>query len=169
MVTIHRAVLFLHKYNMKHIIIDTNVVNNDHFLQNTMIKILVESKGQLNHKLYMPMVVVDEMAKHYKEAVDDNVSKATQALSELNKLCGTRLDVDYTDCNKEIGKYKDKLLSILKMRDIDVLPYPKTDHEKLVSKDLAGKKPFKDKGKGYRDALIWESVLDFCKNLEGDR
>lgn len=46
---------------MKHIIIDTNVVNKDHFLRNAMIRILVESKGLLNHKLYMPHVVVDEM------------------------------------------------------------------------------------------------------------
>lgn len=30
---------------MKHIIIDTNVVNKDYFLRNAMIRILVESKG----------------------------------------------------------------------------------------------------------------------------
>ena len=29
--------------------------------------------------------------------------------------------MDYTECNREIDKYKDKLLSILKMRDIAVL------------------------------------------------
>ena len=33
---------------------------------------------------------------------------------------------------------------------------------------LHGKKPFNEKGSGYRDALIWESVLELAARVEGN-
>jgi hypothetical protein len=41
--------------------------------------------------------------------------------------------------------------------------YPSPSHEGIVGRLLDGRKPFKPDGKGYRDALLWQTVLDILK------
>jgi hypothetical protein len=36
---------------------------------------------------------------------------------------------------------------------------PRVSHEEVVKRDLLRRKPFGESGKGYRDTLIWETVL----------
>ena len=42
---------------------------------------------------------------------------------------------------------------------------PQVSHADLVERDLSSRKPFSPTGKGYRDALIWESVVELCTDL----
>lgn len=46
---------------------------------------------------------------------------------------------------------------------IKIIPYPSISHQELVKRNLARKKTFQETGKGYRDALIWESVKSICE------
>ncbi len=65
----------------------------------------------------------------------------------------------------------------LGVQEVEVLSYPNVSHESLVRKATQRKKPFSEKGEGYRDALIWgnvkEALLDddpiyFITNDESD-
>lgn len=51
-------------------------------------------------------------------------------------------------------------LKKLKELGFYVLPYPQTGHQKIVDKELQGRKPFSSSKKGYRDSLIWETVKE---------
>jgi hypothetical protein len=61
---------------------------------------------------------------------------------------------------KEIKKKEHDYLERLREMGIKVLPYPSTKHNTIVHKELYGKKPFANSQKGYRDSLIWETVLE---------
>ena len=63
---------------------------------------------------------------------------------------------------KEKEEYAKFFYAQIRRLNINIIPYPSTSHKDLVSRDLARKRPFQESGKGYRDALIWESLLTIC-------
>jgi len=51
-----------------------------------------------------------------------------------------------------------------------ILPYPDVSHRDVTARALARRRPFDSLGhEGYRDALIWESVLAFARTLARER
>ena len=71
------------------------------------------------------------------------------------------------DSKEETKAFRERLLYRLGMTESRILDYPDTLHETLVKRATSRKRPFDDNGSGYRDALIWESVLDLAKQVEG--
>lgn len=149
---------------MKHIILDTNVIHNDYHLTGTRITTLCSSANNLNHTIYIPEVVIDEFVKQYKEEVDECTKLYNSSLKKLIKL--KMMDPKSGLINSSYRDFEKKVYERLKELNVKVLDYPKTDHKTIVLKELYKKKPFKDSKKGYRDALIWESVKQFSKGLK---
>lgn len=71
---------------MTNYIIDTNFVHLDYFLKGTFITILSQSSEVLRHKVYMPMVVYDEMIKQHREDVEDQIMKARDIEKDAYRL-----------------------------------------------------------------------------------
>ena len=44
-----------------------------------------------------------------------------------------------------------------------IVPIPDVSHQKLVDRVIRKKKPFRGNGKGYQDALIWETILELTQ------
>ena len=59
-----------------------------------------------------------------------------------------------------VRQYTNRLDNFLSSVNAEVIEPDQISHRKLVIKDLARQKPFSPKGRRYRDALIWETVLD---------
>ncbi|MDT0181454.1 PIN domain-containing protein [Microbacterium sp. ARD31] len=57
--------------------------------------------------------------------------------------------------------FEPALRARLATRHVHVLPLPSVSHADLVSRDIATRPPFNRSGKGYRDALIWHSLLEW--------
>lgn len=146
---------------MKHIIIDTNVVHNDYMLTGFRITALCSSNENLGYSVYIPDVVVDEMVKQYKEEIDGYADQYNQALNQLKKR-KTLADISDFNSNTVTEKYEETLRNRIAELGIIVIPYPKTAHKEMVHRELSKRKPFKDSTKGYRDALIWESIKEHC-------
>lgn len=144
---------------MRHLIIDTNVIYQDYALNRSRINVLCKSSVFLNHKVFVPEVVVDEFIKQYKEELQA-IEKDVKSLVKNGRKC--MLDVDHLnwDFDSAAESYSDFLYRRLAEFDIVVIPYPKTLHKDIVARELSHRKPFKDSKKGYRDALIWESVKE---------
>lgn len=145
---------------MKYIILDTNVLHNDWNLTGTRLTLLTSTAKRLNHCICIPMVVVDELENQYQQALQEKVNEYNKALKSLSHM-GTSLTYQKLDIQKQIDGYKDWLLIELSSKGVVILDYPTTGHDYLVAKELGLKKPFLNSQKGYRDALIWETVKTF--------
>lgn len=150
---------------MKHIILDTNVIYNDYHLIGTRITALCFSAKNLNHIIYIPEVVIDEFVKQYNEEVDELARSYNSSLKKLIKL--KMISSESALIKSSHADYEKKVYERLEELNVKVLGYPKADHKTIVFKELYKKKPFKDSEKGYRDALIWETVKQFAKGLKG--
>ena len=149
---------------MKYIILDTNVLHNDWNLTGTRLTLLTESAQKLNHQICIPMVVLDELVNQYQTEIQEKANAYNNALKSLSNM-RTPLAFSKLDIQKEKESYKDWMLQELATKKVRVLPYPITKHEFLVSKELRQLKPFLNSKKGYRDALIWESLKEYKKRI----
>lgn len=150
---------------MIYIVLDTNVLHNDWNLTGTRLTLLTESAQKLNHQICIPMVVVDELVNQYQTEIQDKANAYNKALKSLSHM-RTPLAYAKLDVQKEKDTYKEWMKQELASKNVRVLPYPSTKHDFLVSKELWQLKPFLNSEKGYRDALIWESIKE-CKKKIG--
>lgn len=144
---------------MNYLVLDTNILHNDWNLTGTRITVLSETAARLNNKICVPMVVVDEINEQYTEELQ---IQSEQYNKSLKKLSNMRTALSYTkfDAKPMIESYKQWLIERFAQLGVVVLPYPNVSHGIIVNKELTKKKPFLSSQKGYRDALIWESVKE---------
>lgn len=113
------------------------------------------ARGELDAAV--PWVALEEAVNEFRETA----VAAARTLKKTQRQLGG-LGIDWSHMihpTAETDAYRLWLLDVLRTHDIAVLPVPDASHEDFVRWDIAGRKPFKPGGKGYRDALIWHSVL----------
>lgn len=148
------------------IILDTNIIFADHFLSGAKIRNLCESVKSTGDSVYIPEIVCDEATNQYKENLHKCKSKIESAISDYKRLTNNESNIVITkniSIEEEFEIYQKTFKEQIDKLGIKIIPYPKTLHKVLVERDLARKKPFTVEGKGYRDALIWESIKSLCE------
>lgn len=144
------------------IILDTNVIHRDYTLTGSAVLKLSDAAQKLGYEVYIPEIVVDEIFRQYRTELESAYDKYTKGASLLSGLGLKEIKLatgeDYL--SKTLEEKKKSYEKRLKELGIELLPYPKTKHEILVTKELEGKKPFASSKKGYRDSLIWETVME---------
>ncbi|WP_216209772.1 PIN domain-containing protein [Amycolatopsis aidingensis] len=147
------------------VMIDSNVIWNDWALEHPAwdtLQVFVEH-GLV--RVCVPEVVIQEVIRGYKRETNDLVAGLNNLkLWKLSKLLG--LDVPSTikdfkaSVEPRIDAYGPMLRARIDERQFVIVPVPQTDQQTLLTRALENRKPFDGEGKnGYRDALIWHTVL----------
>lgn len=142
------------------IILDTNIITKDYSLQGGRVLKLSDAAKKLGYEVFIPEVVVDEILHQYGEELREahqKYLKGVRALGRMGYEVKKATEEDFVE--KEIEEKSQWYLKRLEDLSIKVLPYPTTKHHDIVYKEPHGKKPFANSQKGYRDSLIWETVL----------
>ena len=147
------------------VVLDTNIIFSDFHLNGAKIKDLCESAKSIGATIYIPAVVIDESINKYCEKIQDCKTKIDKVFSDFERLTDKKVNLSQKSIDvitKEKEEYAKFFNAQIRRLNINIIPYPSTSHKDLVSRDLARKRPFQESGKGYRDALIWESLLTIC-------
>lgn len=153
---------------MNHIIIDTNVIHLDFKLNKARIVTLCNTSTILGHEIFIPEVVIDEIVKQYDEKAEEYINSFNKALKKLSDLSTSPITQTPIDAKSFISNYRNELNNRIKQLGIGIIPYPNTGHKIMVARELGKKKPFKDSTKGYRDALIWDSVMEHTQKYSSN-
>jgi hypothetical protein len=128
---------------MVHVVLDANAVLLDWRPGESWRK-LERAAEDGAARLCLPAVVVDEVLAHKRNRFKPEVARAIEA---VRALAAGEPRAGYA-----------------------ILPYPAVDHRTVVARALARRRPFDAKGRnGYRDALIWETVLELARGLSEGR
>ncbi|WP_217132882.1 PIN domain-containing protein [Leucobacter chinensis] len=149
------------------VILDTNALHGRKPLSNANSRLVQALSGSGQIRLAIPDVVIHELSRHWTEQVEEDSERIRVAQKALNETLGElevkslefklpKLDRAYVYDYTKQWLVK-KRVEILKTTDIPV--------EHLLTKDLDSAKPFDREGKGFRDALIWDSIRVFFNNL----
>lgn len=153
------------------IVFDTNILHFDFFLRNAQIVDICETSRQYGIDVYIPEVVYDEMVNQYLERIEEVQKEIDSKAIDLRGI-STSLSlvnpIDEANKAQMIRDYPSILNKKLEDLGIKKLPYPNISHKEVVDRDLKRRRPFQKSGKGYRDALIWESILTIIDKTEDD-
>lgn len=115
-------------------------------------------------ELIVPELVLMEAGRQWEErfhessaAINAAHDKRAETLQDFGLESSDRFVESHNLSRSSYVSEKSAVLSRYKAR---VAPLPATSVRQLVELDLDRRKPFSGDGKGFRDALIWETVVE---------
>ena len=143
-------------------VLDTNIIHSEGFASSVLFRFLASSADLLGHKIHVPALVIDEATAKFEDEIANKQERTNRELRRLERILGRPLESSTVDLNP----HEEASLLRAKLEDYEsVLAYPDTPHEELAKRAINRKKPFDQKGSGYRDSLIWESVVELASQL----
>lgn len=140
------------------VVVDTNVfVYETHMLRKKGGPDLVRLLRAMNGRLLIPEILHLEFVEKSVEYTNEKRRAADSAVSTMTTLLGQRYDISFP------GDETVKLGAVARLRELDALTIcdPLTAELKVAAADrtIAKRRPFSKTDHGYKDCLIWESIL----------
>lgn len=162
--------------NVTVVVIDTNAVHRDPWLKNDPGTALLALADAGDCVLVFPQVVIDELRRQQRDWVESNRAEVTKL---VDKMRGNPVDVDATvasltqSINDLSAQIEASFSALLSRTGTQVVPVPADATARLVERDLSRRRPFLEVGSepwsaGFRDAVIWETVLEVLRGLPTD-
>lgn len=150
------------------VVIDSNIIIADFWLESTNFKVLFESVQKGDIQVYIPEIVLDEVINKFNQRLKESERKIDSELSTFKKLSkkDNKNPLTETIINSSVEEYKKHLEKVIKDNSIEIVKYPNTEHKFLVYKAMNKLKPFNSNEKGYRDCLIWENIKTLLTDYE---
>lgn len=157
------------------IIVDTNALHGLRSLTSVAFKAVLALAGAGYVRLVVPEIVVLELARQGAKELTDQHSALTSAVGSFNSVMrdasaigvpGVPPVVEVVAWSPvERSPFSDALSAFLQAKKAETAACPDIPLTDLLARDLDNRKPFTD-GKGFRDALIWETVRAVCGELD---
>jgi hypothetical protein len=143
-----------------YIFIDSNVYFENYFLDSANFQLLINFLNNTNGYLLISEIVRAEVQNHQetksKEAFE-NLKKAIKNYNQLHtEKCDARIDIINND-------YDFETVLVEKINNARFIPFNKVEHSVVVNRAVKKIRPFKEQDKGYRDTMIWLSLLIYLK------
>ncbi|MWB93472.1 DUF4935 domain-containing protein [Flavobacterium sp. GA093] len=146
------------------IVLDTNIFRNDLFLRSQDFKVLKDYLKRTDSKFVFPQIIFEELKGVYRRTINENLMNIEKHRSELNK----NLNREYIirpdlDVENEISDFIDFINKELDIDESNIISYRNDYLPEIIKRAINREKPFKDGDVGFRDAVIWLTILDHCK------
>lgn len=138
------------------LLIDTNIIFNNWFLRSPQFALLANFCRNTGAKLMLPQVVIDEVDAKFKAERSKTVQSLQDVLRRCTDLSNEPIPAIAIDMNQP---YSFVDVAANHFQNVEVLSYDLVEHAVMVKKAIAYKRPFRESEKGYRDCLMWLSVL----------
>ena len=152
------------------VVLDANVIVADFRLNAPSSRLLIENLTQTGHKLAVPELVIQEVVNKFSEKVAADVCRLLKLSQSLSRKLGEPVAAGVLPIQvpQHAAAYEEFLRNKLQEHGAMVPDFPNVSHESVVRRALDRRKPFSPDGRrGYRDALIWESIRRLAKSEGG--
>ncbi|MCO4237998.1 PIN domain-containing protein [Pseudarthrobacter sp. MDT3-28] len=159
------------------VILDANPLFGLATLSSANFKKLLALAKTGDVRLVIPDVVVQELARQAAKDFNDRCSALRDAVTRFNRISGAASEIGLVftpsvahvvgASSTDRATLYDALSAFLRGMNVESPTYPDVSVEDLLARDLDYRKPFNENGKGFRDALIWETIRELCRGLAG--
>lgn len=148
---------------MQHIILDTNILMADFLLKTSPSHIqLVKFVRRANSSIVLPQIVLEETEAHYQRQLHAKRLSLEKAMKDYQRIAGSELDIPEQCFERTIDNYANYLGRQL-WGLLEILPYKQDYLDEVVSRAINRRKPCSSSGEGFRDAILWLTIIDFAK------
>lgn len=110
-----------------------------------------------------------EILKKYKDEIRPLVKNVKSTKSGLIRLEASGI-IDFENLKADIfvEKYKNTFDKLIEEYNIEIIDFPVSPDvtEKISDKYFNNKKPFDENKISFQDAIIWESIVEYCNENE---
>lgn len=148
------------------VVLDANAMWHHWWLSGASWEDLRRLVDQQRIALYVPEVVVQEVVRGRRHDANDLVRELTQVnLPRIERLLRLGLPTNRNALTSHVQKlvadYDTELRTRLSELRAVIMPIPEVSHQEVLDRALQRRRPFDAEGRdGYRDVLIWHSLLD---------
>lgn len=139
------------------VILDTNILVNNYRLDTPRFQGLFAYLKKTKSKLYIPEIVMNELFKKYKEALEEYSERTDK---DNRVLFGEITLIDKENLNR---KFISNFLRLVSNKKVHILKSKNYSTKKLFNRALNATQPFNCKGQGFRDTLIWLDIVNTVK------
>lgn len=160
------------------VIFETSVIRNQsfsygeiNFTQNfaAVKHFIVSTKSEKGVRFGVTQLTIDEFTCGFNECFDSDKAKILPLVNRLNSIPFLNASVGQMDNVKFVEHFRPLQKSFLKKEKFFVIRYPRKTQliRRLINRSLFKQKPFlrndKHSDYGFKDVLIWESILESKK------
>ncbi|MDO7849585.1 PIN domain-containing protein [Hymenobacter sp. M29] len=163
------------------IVLDTNIIMENWLFDKPYHKALIDYINKsVDCQVVFPQIVWSEIRAKYKSELKDALNKQASANRTVGKYIYISNDYDpfgdsmkelkenahFIDIDKAYDDYSEYLLATLLCGYHSIIEYPDGVLPRLAEKAIARIKPFSTKGEEFRDAILWQSVLNIAHEYD---
>ncbi len=151
-----------------YLVLDANAIISEGYGRSSLFRFLLYSSNAVDHHIAVPKLVVEEVVGRYLGTLKRETRQARRAVETLSRRLTNpgALVFAVPDVGSETASIRHELKTHLEEAHCVFLNSPEVAHDDLISRAVRRKKPFDDKGSGYRDTLIWLSILELANEVD---
>jgi hypothetical protein len=120
--------------------------------------------SMLGIKLYIPDIVVRELEQEFIENTLSSIHKIKAEHRKLKKVVREKIDISVPDIETLISEYRTEVENLIKNNGLVIIPVPSLRACDLIDKAVRRIPPFEVRDKGFKDAMIIESICEYGLN-----
>lgn len=145
------------------IFIDTNIFFNNWMLKSAHFQLLSNYIKNTDSSLLISDVVIKETENKYKEELE-KIKKEMNSLSiKIGRFTESFFTIDMIGLPTETYNFSSILQNYFP--HFIEISCENINNKRLVQKAILTKRPFRDNEKGFRDAVIWHSLLKYISDM----
>ena len=147
------------------VLLDANPIIADFRLGSAPAIALLSNSAMKTVAVAVPSVAIEEAMNKFREEVT-RASVDIQKQVQMLKRLGIDADLKMGAIDDVCSTYAEMLGNRLSKYGVGTLPYPSVSHADVAGRAIAKRSPFDQQGRGYRDALVWHTVLELVPDRE---
>ena len=152
------------------VLLDTNAYFGDWYLESTAFRVFLDRLPRMDGLMIVPEIVFDEVVNKFGEEIRTLDQIGAKYDAKYNDLLGEKeWDLSTSDVDGSVARYRKQLPTLFPLQQYwRLTPYPSRPHSEVVRRALQRRRPFNDDGgDGYRDTILWETILDVLRESPG--
>lgn len=147
------------------VFVDANaIVKRSWFLDTPQWRLLRHQSRHAAIELVISEVAFREVVVKFRLELVEELRALAGAQEKLHRLIDYKVpEKDTADIDSLVADYREELQEILDSCNAVIAPIPEVDLVKLVDRAANRHRPFDSSGNGFRDALIWETVVEYLR------
>ncbi|MBL7558995.1 DUF4935 domain-containing protein [Olleya sp. YSTF-M6] len=151
------------------IILDSNIIIQDFRLKSSDAILFLNNFSINKTKCFISKVTYFEVLNNFEKQLKQKIVKIESQLNSIKRQTDNPpFDFDENYVDNQLNIYKAYLDNKLKEFKISILPLPMIPHQKILEQILKEKAPFNGSDSGYKDFLIFHSILESITKYNSD-
>ncbi len=146
------------------VVLDTNIIHGDWHLGGANFRYLCHYLNNEQTQLLLPQVVLQEVNNIQARELAALATSIQSQVKRASQFNGRPIAPEPLPLS--IAEYDILLLLKRRIDNVVIVGYDDVPHSAVVERALKAARPFQKSGDGYRDTLIWLSLLTY---LAGDK